>query len=269
MKATAMGWAGSRSARPAWLLLIAVVLVTSVMVLPWHVAASLTGAPWTAPVQLADSVRHGLLSDWSRSIAAPGEGASALADEVQFWRWFHVVKAVLATGVLVASAGLVAQVWRARRASAQRWRRFGLLLASVAGGGLFLLSLVVVIANVQGAVAPLSSVLSFLPANESDVGFASAVTSLRDSLSSPQPSAGAMAIVSDFSIYHVVVAVLLGATTLLAAGLAFQLLRAREWLATGMLVVVALTFALLTVANVGTALHPIPAFDSFLSGVTS
>jgi len=258
----------TRSPRAWWLLVVALVFVAAVMVLPWHVASTITGASWTGPVQLADSVRHGLLSDWSRGIAVPGEGASALADAAQFWRWFHIVKAVLATGVLVASAGFVALAWRARRSSSQRWHRFGLLLASGAGGLLVMLSLVVVIANVQGAVAPLSSVLSFLPTNESDVGFASSISSLRDNLAGSQPSAAAIAIIRDFSMYHVVVAVLLGATALVATGLAFRLLRTREWLASGALVFVALAFALLTVANVGTALHPVPAFDSFLSGVT-
>jgi hypothetical protein len=256
----------TRSMRMGSLLVLAVLLAAAVMLLPWPTSSWWTGTPWTGPHGLAEAVRLGLVRDWTDGVLVPGEGGSALADPTRFWRWFHVVKAVLAGGVLVASGALVAGAWRARRAAETRGRRFGLLMLSAAGAAMVATSLVLVIANVQGAIAPLSSVLSFLPMGGTDPALQETVEELRGSLAGTGTSAAADVIAQDFSTYHWVVAALAAATTLVALVLAVRLLRRRERLAGVLLLVVALGFAVLAAANVSTALDPVPALDSFLRG---
>ena len=240
-------------------------IAAATFLLPWDFATAVTGAHWSGPVAFANSIRQGLIQDWSRGITDPGATASALADAAVFWSWFHSVKAVLAVGALLSSATLAGVAWREMRSSTRPHRRITWLLASIAGSAVALGSSLLVIANIQGALAPLSSVLSFLPSTGSDPHLARAVTELRINVE----GTGTLApmVVDDFARYHAVAAVLLGLAAFLAVMLGARLLRNREWIAGGASVMVALGFAVLTFANSGTALHPGPALDSFLRGV--
>lgn len=254
---------------PALLVIVIFVLLVGVALVPWRVAELLTGMQWQGPAQVADAVRSGLVTDWTRQVSVPGEGSSALADAAAFWRWFHIAKAALAAVLLAATGAAVVVTWDARRAQRHTWKRLGLAAATVAGSALFAVSLLVVIANIQGAVAPLSSVLSFLSTGHGDGEFVSVILALRENVAGAELSNTAQVIVRDFSVYHATVAVLLGATTLAAACAVWICARGRQWLAVGSLVAMVLVFGLLTFANTGTALHPVPAFTSFLVGAAT
>lgn len=246
-------------------MVITVVLAAATLSLPWHLATAVTGAPWSGPAEFTNSIRLGLIGDWSRGIMDPGTTASALADEAAFWRWFHAIKALLAAGALLSSATLTGYAWRAMRSSTHSRKRFTWLIVSGAGSAIALVTSLVVIANVQGALAPLSSVLSFLPSTGSDPDLARAVTDLRAIVAGTRaPSA---MVVGDFARYHAVVAVMLGLAAFLAVMLGARLLRHREWFAGGGAAVVAVAFTVLTFANAATAINPVPALDTFLRGV--
>ncbi|MGI9196926.1 MAG: hypothetical protein ACR2KE_05635 [Candidatus Nanopelagicales bacterium] len=263
----------SPSARriPGALLAIAVVVVLALatLLLPWPVARAIDGTSWAGPSELTRAVGDGLVSDWSQGVREPGHGESALATATHFWMVFHIVKALLAAGLVLASSWLLAIAWQARRVSRGRVARLALLLASGAASAVVLLATVIVIANIQGAFAPLASLLSFLTSGEVTPALAQTAQSLGTDLAGSLPSATAATIAHDFSTYHAVVAILLGATTLVAGAMAVRLIRHHEWLAGGALTAVGLAFVVLTAANVGTALNPTPALSSFLATVAS
>ena len=211
---------------------------------------------------------HALVADWASAVPAPGaQASSALTDPTRFWRWFHIVKAVLAFAALVAAGVIVARAWRARRSAGTAARRFGWTAVAAVGGLVAALDVLLVVVNVQGAVAPLSSVLSFLPLSRGSTSLANAVEALNASIGSSQPTATATAVVRDFATYHAVVAVLLGLVTVLAAVMTVRVGRSRHWVPAAGLATAVLILAVLTLANTGTALAPTPALQSFLSGV--
>lgn len=113
------------------------------------------------------------------------------------------------------------------RGAASRMRRIGRATASGAAACVTLIGVVIVIANVQGAFAPLSSVLSFLPqVSGTEVAVAACAVRLDVSAASLAPSTSAL--VHDFAVYHAVLAV--AATCLVVAALvmAVQLWRSRH-----------------------------------------
>lgn len=243
-------------------------LAAAAFLVPWHAASAITGLTWAGPHDFAGSVGRAFVADWASAVPAPGvQASSALTDPTRFWRWFHIVKAVLAVAALVSAGLLVDRAWRARRAASTGARRFAWAAVSAAGALVSALSLVLVLANVQGAVAPLSSVLSFLPMSDRSPTLVNAVTSLDASVGSGHPTSTASAIVRDFAAYHAVVAVLLALVTALAAVAAVRVARARRWGSVVVLTAAVTIFAVLTAANTGTALAPAPALQSFLSGV--
>jgi hypothetical protein len=252
-----------------WLLGVATVgFTTAAFVVPWHVATAVTGLAWAGPNALADSVGHALIADWAAAVPVPGgQASSALTDPTRFWRWFHIVKAVLACAALIASSVVVARAWRAGRVASTRGRRFGWAAVAAGGGLVASLAVVLVVANVQGAFAPLSSVLSFLPFSGRSPSLTDAVTALNASIGSSQPTPTAAAIVRDFATYHAVVAVLMALVTVLAAVMTARVARDRRWGSAAAFVATMAILAVLTIANTGTAFAPAPALQSFLSAV--
>ncbi len=235
---------------------------------PWHAASAITGLTWAGPHELAGSVGHALVADWASAVTAPGgQASSALTDPTRFWRWFHIVKALLALAALVPAVALVTRARRAGRAASTTAARVAWASASAVGGAVAVLSAVLVVANVQGSFAPLSSVLSFLPSSGRNPALSHAVTSLETSIGSGHPTAAAAAIVRDFAAYHVVVAVLLALVAVLAGVATVRATRARRWGSVVVLAGASAIVAVLTVANISTALAPAPALQSFLSGV--
>jgi len=260
--------ANGASARWWALVAAAVGFTAAAFVVPWHAASAITGLTWAGPQDLAGSVGHGLVADWASAVPAPGgQASSALTDPTRFWRWFHVVKALLALAALVPAAVLVTRAGRARRASSSAARRFAWATVTAAGSLVTALGVVLLVANVQGAIAPLSSVLSFLPASGRSPALVDAVTALDASIGSGHPTSTASAIVSDFAAYHAVVAVLLALVAVLVGAATVRVARARRWGSVVALAATVLIVAVLTAANTGTALAPTPALQSFLSGV--
>ncbi|MGW0038793.1 hypothetical protein [Gordonia sp. NPDC003376] len=255
----------TRITRRSNLVIAALVLVAATMLLPWSVAEWWTATTWDGPGGLAHSVGAGLAGDWTHRIAVPGEGLSALAEPTRFWRWFHIVKAVLAVGVLTVSVLLVIRCRQGRGTSESRRAVVIRRLLCSAGVALAGLSLITVIANIQGAVAPLSSVMSFLPQAADDASVRPVIPQVRADLAGPTRSPATDVLVHDFSSYHGVVAVLAAMTALALVAIGVRFRRRR---ATGVLALITATgFAVLAAANLGTALDPAPAFGAFLGGL--
>lgn len=259
-----------RSDNTRWWLLggMTIGFFAATFLLPWHMATAVTGLTWAGPNALADSVGQALIADWTSAVPAPGaQASSALMDPTRFWRWFHIAKAFLACAALVASIIVIVRARRAGRIASTRGRRLGWMAVAASGCAAALLAVVLVLANVQGAVAPLSSVLSFLPYSGRNQALNDAVTALNASVGSGQPTPTASAIVGDFATYHAVVAVLMAIVAVSAALMTVRVARDRRWGATTALVATVAIFAVLTIANTSTAMAPVPALQSFLSGV--
>jgi len=212
---------------------------------------------------------------WATGDGRLGE-LSATAD---FWARFHVVKAALSTGLLVVLCVLLAGVWRASTDAASRGRRWGLALLGLGASGLAMVSLLVVVANLQGAVVPLSSVLGVLSFADPGGPLEPVVEQARQVVASGASTPAAEVLRADFVRYHAVMAVLGTAVTLVLIGGAVVLWHRRTRTAraqrswrrvhaaggTGLLLLAG-AFALVIAANISTALHPSAPLLGFLAG---
>lgn len=209
-------------------------------------------------------------------------GGAALASLVDVWREFHLVKAALAMALVVALAALASTLARAaREAGLGPARRRALggyvgVLAWAVG------ALIVVLANLQGAIAPLSSVASLLPSGRLTGELAASLGAMRSAVQAdPAHEGGGIAgeLMRDFVLYHAAFAIMAGAAGVLLTLQAFPALlecwRARRrhepvsptWLWQVVLFAAAgALFLLLAVANASTWLHPAPALIASLGG---
>ncbi|ADG79546.1 Integral membrane protein OS=Tsukamurella paurometabola (strain ATCC 8368 / DSM / CCUG 35730/ CIP 100753 / JCM 10117 / KCTC 9821 / NBRC 16120 / NCIMB 702349/ NCTC 13040) OX=521096 GN=Tpau_2948 PE=4 SV=1 [Tsukamurella paurometabola] len=165
-------------------------------------------------------------------------GLRSLVDD---WTRYHLIKVVFAV-LLVALA-----LYLGHRALA-------------------LIPAVALIANVQGAVAPLSSAFSLVGDRfaETDGELAAALGTMRGQLAGGECSPAVGALVDDFTWYHLVLAVMAGALTIvmLAYGVVDGRRNRRRW--AGATLAGAAAAAVVTAANISTALQPVPGLLGFV-----
>lgn len=238
--------------------------------------AALVGGATVSRAALHRSTADAVATYW-HSGRAPWTGD--LSDLVGRWRDYHLAKAVIAVvAVVVLARAAAVGRRRASTAGRPRWHALG---PAAAGLGA-LVAVLLLVANVQGAFAPFASLLSLLPTTTADRSFAPTLGEIREALArravdghgGPAPLER---MIDAFVGYHVVLAVLAGALALVAAGsVARALVRRRRTVeptatasgpsrlalgTTGLLCVAA---GVLCLANVSTALRPVPALrDAF------
>ncbi|WP_148615308.1 hypothetical protein [Nocardioides rubriscoriae] len=208
--------------------------------------------------------------------------SAALAELTARWREFHVVKALLA-GVLVAVLAGLASVVRRKAEATDGGRGRWPLLAAYSGVALWLLAAVsVLLANVQGSVAPFASVASLLPTERPGGELGGVLASLRQAVQADPPRSGAGIpgeLLGDFVVYHAVLAVLALATGGVLMTLALRAVLARSrlhaegrsprptWLLqTTLYGAAGAFFVLLALANTSTWIDPVPALVATLGG---
>ena len=99
---------------------------------------------------------------------------SALADLVAYWRRYHLVKAGFAVSLTIALCWLAHILWRSLL-RAGRLRPATTTAAVVSGSTVTALafgSVLVIMATIQGALAPFSSLVSLLPVGHGDPALA-------------------------------------------------------------------------------------------------
>jgi len=206
---------GDVDRRAAGLAALAAVLVVAFVVAPPLVTARGADADLGARRGLVRALRGGFVEFWT---AGDGRVPADLARVVDYWQRYHLVKAVIAAALLAVLAALGA---RLRTASRRPGRGPAATAGLVAAWGtvlsLGLFALLVVMANVQGALAPLSSLLPMLTAGSVGGQLAGSLDQVRHALAAStagSPAGPALdVLVGDFRWYHVVMAVM-------AAGLA-------------------------------------------------
>lgn len=258
----------------------AVLALVAVALLPFRVAGLGPGGGYADVSTLSAAVARGLVHFWQAGAAEPD---SSLTAPVAFWARFHAVKAALAVPLLVVSVLLGQRIWRECVRAGSRGRRAWLVLAGVVEAPLVLLAVLLFVANVQGALAPLSSALGLVDVRSvdraTDPTLATTLREIRDGLrSGPEgSSAPTMArLLQDFTAYHVVMVwlgALVTAALVVAAVMLWRRTRgvstaSRRVGTTGATVslVSAAAFAVITAANLSTALHPAPALLGFFEG---
>jgi hypothetical protein len=268
-----------RDRAAALLLAILTVLLAAGFVLA---PRALTGAGSAHEHNLSAAMSQAFTAYWQ---SGRRSYPSALADLVAYWRRYHLVKAGFAVALTIALCWLAHILWRSLL-RAGRLRPATTTAAVVSGSTVTALafgSVLVVMATIQGALAPFSSLVSLLPVGHGDPALTGAVGQIQHDLAKhqavPRTPATLDAIIDDFQRYHVVLAaqaailavVLIGLSVLMwrrsaAAGRAVPRAKA-------LLRLLATAFALLTVivlvvgaANVSTALNPDPALQLAFGG---
>lgn len=265
---TTSGPPTGRARRTPILCAVAAALLLAVAVLPGLVAEWTGRSAGVTVSGLPGLVGRGF-DRWVGSGAA--QPAADLAAAVRFWEVFHLVKAVAATALLVVLVLLQGRIWARHAATESRGRRILLAVAGVVAALLTAVTILVAIANLQGAVAPLSSVLSFLPAATPTP----AMATVRDQVSAGAATPMLATLIGDFRTYH---AVVVGGAALTLAGLAAAAViiwirwsrlpgdgRRRHILIGAELSVIAMAvfIGLVLLANLSTVADPAPALSSF------
>ena len=232
-----------RLSRPAPLAVLAVVLIAAFVLAP----PLLVGGDFASYPDLVATVRRAFVADWQ---TGSGE-LSGLADH---WVLYHAVKAVTSAAVLAVLIVLGVRTWRRKP-----------LFFPVAMLGLF--ALVTVMANVQGMVAPLASLLPMVMEGAPDEPLAATLGQVRQELTGEDRiSPAAQAMIGDFGLYHEAM-VVMAAVVAVALAVAGVLLWRRSTrvgaVLTALLAVGALTVA---AANVSVAADPAPALLAFFNG---
>ncbi|MBP1161603.1 hypothetical protein [Rhodococcus sp. PvR099] len=268
----------------ALLVALAAALVAAFVVAPRTLAAIGPGEGFSDQSSLLDAVRETFVAYWSTGDRDFSPGMEGVVD---YWVRYHVAKGAIAAILLVALVVLGVLLWKsfANSGGTGAVRRAALAAGGVLVTMLALFSLVVVMANVQGAVAPFSSLMSMLPVGETDGELADTLGQVRQQLADP-PSAGGDRIppaldvmISDFSRYHAVMAVIAAMVAAVLVGLSVVLWK---WFASTessaretrrmlgscavLSAVVSLGMIVVGLANTTTAADPTPALLAFFDG---
>jgi hypothetical protein len=205
---------------------------------------------------------------------------------VDYWFRYRLAKAVLAALVLAAVAAIGIHVWSAfvRNGGHGAARGFAVGSAGVLVTALAVLSLLTVMANVQGAVAPFASLLPMVGESGPDHAVTETLQQrtqqLSASLTSGTPRSAALdAMVEDFARYHVAMALLAAIVAVGSASGALVLWkrfraltstdrRIRRSVASlvALTAVLSLGMVVLAVANAGTAADPAPGLLGLFEG---
>ncbi|MFI9407763.1 hypothetical protein [Nocardia sp. NPDC052316] len=274
----------SRSARisgrvVAVLVVLASGLVAAFVAAPGKLAAAGSSDSFGDESSLRAALRVAFVEYWR---SGDRDFSPALSDVVDYWFRYHLVKAVIAAVLLIVLGVLAVLLWRAFLRST----RHSPALAS-AGALVTLLALaasVLVMANVQGAVAPFSSLLPILTTGAPDPALADTLDQIRRQLGD-LPSAGSRTppaldmMISDFARYHLAMAVIaaVAALVLIAISIASWTAFARTnsadsrtrrvWGCFGVLfAMVSLAALLVAVVNTSTAADSAPALLAFFEG---
>ncbi|MDH6136713.1 heme/copper-type cytochrome/quinol oxidase subunit 2 [Kitasatospora sp. MAA4] len=279
----------------AVLVALSVALGAAFVLAPSTLAANGSEGGFAERHNLVDALRPAFIEYWrSGDRGFPPD----LERVVDYWFRYHVAKAVLAAALLIVLVALGVLLWKAflrssgPGAGAGAGGRVALASAGIFVSLLALVSVAAVMANVQGAMDPFSSVISMLPLGAPGGQLTGAIDQIRQGLAhypstSGQNAAALQTMVNDFGRYHAVVAVMASIVAVVLIGL--SVVSWRGFAATGgsgsgasdgrrrrrrrtlgsfgvLSALLALAVIVLVVVNTGTAADPAPALLGFFEG---
>ena len=262
---------------------LAAALVAAIVVGPRTLAAIGSGGDLAERGNLVEALRGAFIEYWSSGDRKLSRNLERVVD---YWFRYHLAKAGFAAILLIVLVVLGVRLWQAflRADAIGAGRRAALASAGALVAMLAVLSLAMVMANVQGVVAPFSSLLPMLAPGTADGELAGTLAQVRQqlavSLSASRPTPPALEVmISDFARYHAAMAVV--AAIVAVAFLVLSLVlwkrfarmrasdrRARRVLGSfGLLAAVfSLAAIVLVVANVTVVADPAPALLAFFEG---
>jgi hypothetical protein len=273
--------AGTSGRAVATLAAVAAALCVAVVVGPPWLAARGPDADLADHRHLTEALRGGFVEYWR---SGDRDLSPALARVVDYWFRFHLAKALIAAILLVVLVALGRLLWSAflRAGGLGAGRRAAPAAAGVLVTLLALVSLLVVMANVQGVVAPFASLLPMLTDGGADGEQAATLTEVRQQLAAYRGAGAPPAVavmVDDFALYHaamVVIGAIVAVGFVVAcvaswtrrARTASSDTRARRLLASfGLLSALpALAAIVLVTANATVAADPAPALLALFDG---
>ncbi|MFG3530023.1 hypothetical protein ACGF8B_25190 [Streptomyces sp. NPDC047917] len=219
----------------ALLAALAAALVPAVFVVPHMLAANGSEDGFADQRNLIDTVSEEFVRYWNSGDRVLSPGMERVVD---YWFRFHVAKAAIAVILLIVLAVLGVLLRRAhlRSGGPGPARRAAVATAGVVITTLALFSSVIAVANIQGAVAPFTSLLSMLPVGAHHGRLVDTLDQVRqrlaDSLNTGASSPPALeAMISDNSRYHVALGVM--AMVVAVALIALSLVLWKRFLRTG------------------------------------
>ncbi|MFE1592776.1 hypothetical protein [Nocardia sp. NPDC058705] len=197
------------------------------------------------------------------------EFTAELANIVDYWFRYHLAKAVLAALLLAVLVTLAVLLWRRFMAAGGTGTRVALAASGGVATVLALCSLVLVLANAQGTVAPFASLLPMA----TDEVRAEVGQRLADGTRTPPLDA----MIDDFARYHLAMAVLAAVTAASLLGVCALLWRTRRRSPDGrsrrvlaafctLSAVLALALIVVAVANTTNASDPVPGLAALFTG---
>jgi hypothetical protein len=190
----------------AVLVACAVALVPAFIFAPRPLAASMSGGGFGDQRNLIDRLSKSFVDYWSSGDRNLPPGLERVVD---YWLYYHVVKAVIAAISLIVLIALGVLLWKAflRAGGLGAGRRAALASAGAVVTALALCSLVTVEGNTQDAIAPFASLMAWLPVHASHGELADTLDQVRQHLAH-YPDTGdrtppaLKVMVSDFSRFH-------------------------------------------------------------------
>ncbi|MFJ2497662.1 hypothetical protein [Streptomyces sp. NPDC087539] len=267
----------------AVLVALAAFLVLAFVIAPRPWAASMSDGGFGDQRKLVDRLSAAFVDYWD---SGDRDISPDLKKIMDYWLQYHVAKAVVAALLLLVLIALGVHLWKSflRADGLGAGSRAALASAGGVVTALALFSSAAVMANIQGATAPLSSLLSMLPIRTPHGELAAVLDQVRQYLAD-YPSAGGRTpaavevMVSDFSRYHAVIAVAATTVAVVLTGLsvaswrksartaASDRRRRRVFRWFGLLsALLSLAVAVVAVANTATTADPAPALLGFFRG---
>ncbi|MFE6667245.1 hypothetical protein ACFVFH_27245 [Streptomyces sp. NPDC057697] len=262
---------------------LAAVLALAFVLVPRPWAASMSDGGFGDQRRLVGRLSDAFVGYWD---SGDRDISPDLKNVMDYWSQYHVAKAVCAALLLLVFIALGVHLWRSflRADGLGAGRRAALASAGGVATALALFSLAAVMANVQGATAPLSSLLSLLPIRTPHGALAATLDQVRQHLAEyPDPGGRAPAavevMVDDFARYHAVIAVAASTVAVVLIGLSVaswrksartavsdrRTKRVFRWF--GLLsALLSLAVVVVAAANTATTADPAPALLGFFRG---
>lgn len=189
-------------------------LAVALMIAP----GALAGLPGGRPADLPAATQQAFIDYWRTGARQLTPELGALVD---YWQRFHLAKAGIGIALVIALVLLtVAVTQRFLNSEGTRLRCAAGFCAVLGAGGATAGAITLVAANIQGAVAPLSSLLTFVSAGHADPTLSPTIDQLVTDLTNyhqpGHPSAPTALLVADFARYHLAFASVSAVLTLLA-----------------------------------------------------
>jgi hypothetical protein len=262
------------------LAVLAVALAAAFVVAP-RILAGIGGGGFAGRRSLVKALRESFIGYWN---SGDRDLSPDLQRVVDYWLRYHLAKATIAAILLVVLFALGVLIWKAflTVGGLGTGARAALVSAGVLVTMFALFSLALVMANIQGVIAPFASLLPMLTAGATGARITGTLDQVRQQLAAGTDGRHSPALdvmISDFSRYHVAMAVIASVVAALLIGAGAMLWkrfagtdpssrRTRRVLASFGLLSTLLSVAVivLAVANAGTAADSAPALRAFFAG---